>query len=67
MELPAETIDRLFSSFSDAETTLETDLHEQVFIFRAADREERVPFGLSGFDRELVEAGGWVEYADSKY
>jgi 3-isopropylmalate/(R)-2-methylmalate dehydratase small subunit len=67
MELPAETIDGLFSSFSDRETTLETDLHEQVFIFRSADREERVPFNLTGFDRELVEAGGWVEYADSKY
>ncbi len=67
MALPAETIDRLFSNFSGTETTLETDLHEQVFIFRTADREERVPFDLSGFDRELVEAGGWVAYADSKY
>ncbi len=65
--LPAETIDRLFSDFSDLKTTLETDLAEQVFIFRTTEREERVPFGLAGFDRELVEAGGWVEYADSKY
>lgn len=65
--LPAETIDRLFSDFSDLETTLETDLDEQVFIFRTADREERVPFNLAGFDRELVKAGGWVEYADSNY
>ena len=65
--LPAETIDRLFSDFSDLETALETDLDEQVFIFRTADREERVPFNLAGFDRELVEAGGWVEYADSNY
>ena len=67
MELPAETIDRLFSRFSDAGATLETDLQEQVFIFRATEREERVPFDLAGFDRELVEAGGWVEYADSRY
>jgi 3-isopropylmalate/(R)-2-methylmalate dehydratase small subunit len=65
--LPAETIDRLFSDFSDLETTLETDLNEQVFIFRTTEREERVPFDLAGFDRELVEAGGWVEYADSNY
>ena len=64
---PAEIIDSLFSDFSDLETTLETDLDEQVFIFRTADREERVPFGLSGFDRELVKAGGWVEFADSRY
>jgi 3-isopropylmalate/(R)-2-methylmalate dehydratase small subunit len=65
--LPAETIDRLFSDFSVLETTLETDLDEQVFIFRTTEREERVPFDLAGFDRELVEAGGWVEYADSNY
>lgn len=65
--LPAETIDRLFSDFSDLETTLETDLDEQVFIFRTAHQEERVPFNLAGFDRELVEAGGWVEYADRNY
>jgi 3-isopropylmalate/(R)-2-methylmalate dehydratase small subunit len=67
MELPAETIARLFSDFSGVETTLETDLLQQVFIFRTADSEERVSFDLSGFDRELVEAGGWVEYADSRY
>ncbi len=65
--LPAETIDRLFSDFSDLKTTLETDLAEQVFIFRTTEREERVPFDLAGFDRELVEAGGWVEYADRNY
>ena len=65
--LPAETIDRLFSDFSDLQTTLETDLDEQIFIFRTADREEHVPFNLAGFDRELVKAGGWVEYADSHY
>jgi 3-isopropylmalate/(R)-2-methylmalate dehydratase small subunit len=67
LALPAETIDRLFSDFSTSETTLETDLHQQVFIFRTANHEECVPFDLSGFDRELVEAGGWVEYADLKY
>ncbi len=65
--LPVETIDRLFSDFSDLQTTLETDLDEQIFIFRTADREEHVPFNLAGFDRELVTAGGWVEYADRNY
>ncbi len=67
MELPAETIDRLFSKFSGSETTLETDLDQQVFIFKTAGHEEYVPFDLAGFDRELVLAGGWVAYADGKY
>ncbi|MDX2445819.1 MAG: 3-isopropylmalate dehydratase small subunit [Desulfobacterales bacterium] len=67
MELPAETIDSLFSKFSGSETTLETDLDQQVFIFKTAGHEEYVPFDLAGFDRELVLAGGWVAYADGKY
>jgi 3-isopropylmalate/(R)-2-methylmalate dehydratase small subunit len=67
MELPAETIDKLFANFSDLETTLETNIDQQIFIFRTADHEEHVPFDLAGFDRELVMAGGWVEYADSNY
>ena len=65
--LPAETIDRLFAEFSGTQTILETDVDQQVFIFRTTDREERVPFDLAGFNRELVEAGGWVEYTDSHY
>jgi 3-isopropylmalate/(R)-2-methylmalate dehydratase small subunit len=65
--LPIETIDRLFSNFSGSETTLETDFDQQLFIFKAADREERVSFDLAEFDRELVKAGGWVGYADEKY
>jgi 3-isopropylmalate/(R)-2-methylmalate dehydratase small subunit len=67
LELPAETIDSLFSKFSGSETTLETDLDQQVFIFKTAGHEEYVPFDLAGFDRELVLAGGWVAYADGKY
>ena len=65
--LPAETIERLFSRFSGAETRLETHMDQQIFIFRSADHGEQVPFDLTGFDRELVKAGGWVEYADGKY
>ena len=29
--------------------------------------EEIVPFVISDFDRGLVEAGGWVDYADTHY
>jgi len=65
--LPADTIDRLFSRFSGSQTRLETNIDHEIFIFRTADHEEHVPFDLSGFDRELVKAGGWVGYADSNY
>jgi 3-isopropylmalate/(R)-2-methylmalate dehydratase small subunit len=67
IELPAAAIDRLFSRFAGRETHLETDLLNQRLIFRAGDAQEIVPFSISDFDRALVAAGGWVEYADSHY
>jgi 3-isopropylmalate/(R)-2-methylmalate dehydratase small subunit len=30
-------------------------------------RTEEIPFSLGAFDRALVEAGGWLEYADNRY
>jgi len=34
---------------------------------RYGDLEEEAGFSISDFDRALVKAGGWVEYADAKY
>lgn len=65
--LPAETIDHLFDQFAGKETALETNFDKQLFVFKSGDHEEQIPFELNQFDRDLVEAGGWVEYADSKY
>jgi len=65
--LPKDTINMLFADFSGLETYVETDLENQELTFRAADRHERIAFELSGFDRELVAAGGWVDYADANY
>jgi 3-isopropylmalate/(R)-2-methylmalate dehydratase small subunit len=33
----------------------------------AAGSSETISFSLQGFDAALVQAGGWLEYADSKY
>lgn len=66
-ELPADVIDRLFREYAGKDTAIETDLSRGVFRITAGVRTEEIPFELSGFDRTLVEAGGWVEYADSKY
>jgi 3-isopropylmalate/(R)-2-methylmalate dehydratase small subunit len=66
-ELPAPTIDHLFQSYAQQETIVTTDLKKQVFIIEAAETREEITFSLSDFDRALVEAGGWVEYADTRY
>lgn len=67
VELTEQTIDDLFAGFSDKKTVIETDVANQLFIVKSGGRTEQIPFELSEFDRCLVEAGGWVEYADSKY
>jgi 3-isopropylmalate/(R)-2-methylmalate dehydratase small subunit len=67
VELPADTIDQLFRLGKKGEISLEVDLENGQLIVRVNDEEERINFTISGFDRELIKAGGWVEYADSKY
>ena len=67
IELPRETIKKLFVIFSGSETIVKTDLDHHCFTFVAQDREETVPFNLAAFDRALVKAGGWIEYASLKY
>ncbi|MCP3955649.1 MAG: 3-isopropylmalate dehydratase small subunit, partial [Desulfobacterales bacterium] len=66
-ELQAEIIAQLFSRFADRETFLETDFEQATFRFTAGDLSEMIPFSISSFDRALVEAGGWVDYADKNY
>ncbi len=67
IELPEATIDQLFTQFAGKETEVETDFENSRLIFRAAGKEEVIPFAISDFDRSLVQAGGWLEYADSHY
>lgn len=67
ISLPADTIDMLFSKFANTETTLTTNFDEQYFVFRSANDSEKVPFEVAPFDKELVKAGGWVDFADAKY
>lgn len=67
VELAADTIDRLMARFSGKDVQLETDLSAGAFTLTAGADRETLPFGISDFDRALVEAGGWVDYADGKY
>lgn len=67
VELETEAIDRLFTEFSGKETTLETDLAENRFRVSADGQTSEFSFTISDFDRALIEAGGWVAYADAHY
>ncbi|MBU1713282.1 MAG: 3-isopropylmalate dehydratase small subunit [Proteobacteria bacterium] len=67
VELSPEVINRIFSVFSNSETEIETLFDESSFTLKAGEIKESVNFEISEFDRALVMAGGWVEYADSRY
>ncbi len=67
LELPAATIDRLFQRFAAQVTAVRCDLERRTLCFEAGSTEETVEFTLGEFERALVEAGGWVEFADSRY
>ncbi|OQX63142.1 MAG: 3-isopropylmalate dehydratase [Desulfococcus sp. 4484_241] len=66
-ELPAETADRLFSTFAGKETYVKADLENSVLTFSAGDLTSEVSFSIGAFDRALLEAGGWLNYSDSRY
>ena len=67
VELSGEVIDRLFSFIDQKDAEIETDLEKNVFEISANGKTEEIPFTVSDFDRALVEAGGWVDYADLNY
>jgi 3-isopropylmalate/(R)-2-methylmalate dehydratase small subunit len=67
LELPAATIEHLFEAYSDKDTVMAIDVTAGSIRVEAAGSSETISFSLQGFDAALVQAGGWVEYADSKY
>lgn len=67
VELSHEIINRIFSLFSNRETEIETLFDKSAFILNSGRIKESVEFEISDFDRALVTAGGWVDYADSRY
>jgi 3-isopropylmalate/(R)-2-methylmalate dehydratase small subunit len=66
-EVDPKEIESLFKEFAGSDTQCRTDLEKSLLVFRSGNRERSVPFRLGPYDRALVEAGGWVEFADSRY
>jgi 3-isopropylmalate/(R)-2-methylmalate dehydratase small subunit len=66
-ELPAPVLEELFREFGGAKTELAVDTAAGTLVFRAEGKEKTVPFVLKDFEKALVEAGGWVEYAAKRY
>ncbi|GHV78870.1 3-isopropylmalate dehydratase small subunit [Spirochaetia bacterium] len=76
-ELPAPTLADLFRDFKNVETALTVDIgtdrrsadqrSEGTLTFSGGGKTKTLPFVLTDFEKALVEAGGWVEYAAAHY
>jgi 3-isopropylmalate/(R)-2-methylmalate dehydratase small subunit len=67
-ELPAAVLDEIFRDFAESKTTVDVDIEAEKIVFKTEDgKEKTVSFILRGFERALVESGGWVEYAADHY
>jgi 3-isopropylmalate/(R)-2-methylmalate dehydratase small subunit len=67
IEMPAQTIDMLFQRFGGKQTEVRTDFENSRIVISCGDQQETIPFAVSDFDRQLVQAGGWVDFADQHY
>jgi 3-isopropylmalate/(R)-2-methylmalate dehydratase small subunit len=67
IELSSEKIDKLFSDYANKEVTLSVDVEKEIISVKSDGKEENIKFDLQGFDKDLVIAGGWVDYVDQKY
>jgi 3-isopropylmalate/(R)-2-methylmalate dehydratase small subunit len=66
-ELPAPALEEIFRDLGGLKTELAVDTASGVLTFTGGGKEKTVPFALKDFEKALVEAGGWVEYAARRY
>ncbi len=67
IELPADEISKLFTDFAGNEAYLAVNSDGTEINISSAEKKIRLPVTISNFDKALINAGGWVEYADSNY
>jgi len=67
IELPAPTIDRLFALARPGRVDCAVDFQGKRMTFTNSIDSVAVYFELNPFDEALVQAGGWVDFADKRY
>ena len=50
-----------------ADAAVAVDVEKQTVTVKGCGKEETFSFEISPFDKALVLAGGWVDYADKRY
>ncbi len=67
IELPKADIERLFVLGRQGDVAISVDLEGETVKATLAGKQETFKFEISPFDKALVQAGGWVEFADARY
>jgi 3-isopropylmalate/(R)-2-methylmalate dehydratase small subunit len=67
IELPGEEIERVFRDFAGHGCDCAISLDPAEIVLTSGENSRIFPFSLTGFDRDLILAGGWLEYADKRY
>ncbi len=65
--LDPDPIDRLFDAARASRLQISADVTTEEITVTAGPETWTIPFSLTGFEKALVQAGGWVEYADRNY
>lgn len=68
VELDQEQINEIFSM--NGNLSVAVDLEKDALTVKSDDKSQNpatFSFSLNSFDKKLVSAGGWLNYADSKY
>jgi 3-isopropylmalate/(R)-2-methylmalate dehydratase small subunit len=66
IELPDDTIAKLFTH-NDGMAEITFDFGNDAFTISSGKGKETIPYHIAEFDKALVKAGGWVEFADARY
>lgn len=67
IELPKEEIDQLFQLSRRGDLEVAVDVEGQKVTAQAGGQQLSFEFNIAEFDKALVKAGGWVEFADARY
>ncbi|MDD3118274.1 MAG: hypothetical protein PHQ27_03770 [Victivallales bacterium] len=67
IEMAPDQIAYLFDQYADRDCEIEVDVDKGVVKIAAGDQKDCIPVKIADFDKCLVKAGGWVEYADRNY
>ncbi len=67
IELPENDLNVIFSYSQYADASMKIDIEAQNLTISGGGRQNSFSFELSPFDKALVLAGGWVDYADTRY